>query len=182
MTLIFDADYFNNSDIGYREYQNYPHFLKRATWIADNLKGSVLVLGSAYGYLVEELVRLNIPTNGIDNSEYVYSRADESIKSMLIRADIRDYVHGFKFDWAVSWNVLESLDDISNVQSLADNHLHIICMSDASYEKLGYNMRSYEYYREQLPDAVLVDYDTCETYPATFDFKGIPLCWDKVSL
>lgn len=190
MSLNFDEEYFVSSSNGYINYRKYPHFSQRAQWIKDNLTGNVLEVGCSYGYMLEELTALSIECYGIDKSSYADTKVNVNIKAKYECIDIKDYSIGIPFDWCVSWNVLDCLDSeadavlvITKLKTLATNQLHVICMSGQNFIDQGYFIRDYNYWRNLLPDAYLVDYETKTVYVPNGEklLSKVPLCWGMVS-
>lgn len=187
----FDEDYFKGGH--YHLYQNYAHFRERATWTANNLSGSILEVGCAYGYLILELDKLGISISGVDLSSYAVGNADKSITSRIVIGDIADQKYSSNnFDWIISWNTLECLRDDQHAEAVASvlnnaakSQLHIISMvgnsNSASYLLNGYFMRSLEYWRKLLPDAVFVCSECRRVYsfPGQDDLHNIPLHFKK---
>lgn len=190
MAIIFDETYFNG-DQGYKEYKKYIHFTERALWVSNNLTGKILEIGSAYGYLLEELFNIDdkIDIAGIDISSYAVSQAHSSIASKITTVDIKDITTS-GYDWVISWNVLDCLDDETHASQVAEklnaigvNQYHVLSMSGERYTKQGYFIRDYSYWRNLLPNASLVDYETGIVYTpdGKMEKAQVPLCWDKVS-
>ena len=182
--ITFNERYFNDDrGIGYRPYRNYPHILDRAIWIRDNLSGSILEIGSAYGFLIFELDKLGIEIDGIDISSYAVSQADKSIASRLKIGDVKDAPYSSnQYDWIVSWNVLDCLNDERHAQDVAsvlndagENQLHVLTMGKYAqkYTDLGYFQRDYTYWRSLFPDATLICSDCRTVYGGSF--TEIPL-------
>jgi len=194
LNLLFDDSYFNDGTIGYKNYTDYPHFLKRAEFIRDILKAeNVIVLGGSYGFLTKHLLGFNIKSTTIDNSDYAYKRRvifDENyIKDDII--NLQKYTVFTDADWIVSWNVLDCVsgDDESNkiaevLNNFKGRQLHVICMSDKSYEDNGYFIQPEEYWKKLFPSACLVNYDIKKIIqkPTGYEsIKYVPLSWEGVS-
>ncbi len=191
MPITFNEEFFNG-DIGYQEYKNYPHFHDRAFWIKSNLSGRILEIGSAHGFLIEELNSMGMQIEGIEKSEYAVSQVDSSINNKIITKDVVD--HTFltdEYDWIISWNTLDCLDDDTHAENVASilnkgakNQLHIISMHESpnspSYIRDGYFMKTSKYWRNLFPDAILVCSECRKVYnPTSFDFSKIPLHFRK---
>lgn len=187
--MIFDEKYFKGD--GYGDYINYPHFHQRAQWILQNLSGDILEIGCAHGYLMKELQTLGVIIDGVDKSSYVDSKSVVEVKGNILIADIKDvFLATNQYDWIISWNVLDCLDDVS-AQEIADilnsggvNQLHVVLMSEKNndYTKQGYFIRDYDYWRGLLPNAILVRYEDGKVFnPTGENFSKIPLCWGEVS-
>lgn len=183
--LTFDEDYFING-IGYRNYSNYPHFKQRAEWIRDNLSGSILEVGCAAGYLIFEAYKLGIAISGIDKSKYIVDQSPSEIVSQIVLGDVVNIDSELHFDWIISWNLLDCLDDDIHAENVADvlnsigsNQLHVLCMSGQKYADEGYLIRDYVYWHGLLPEAHLVSFENKKVYNSSF--SKIPLCWGQVT-
>jgi len=160
MALIFDEKYFNET--AYLKYQHYPHFKTRAEWIKNNIKGTILVIGCAYGYLLEELEKLGIIAYGVEKSEYAYSQIKSSIKERVYNCDIIDLqVDPDLFDWVISWNVLDCLDGDKHASQVAkvlsnitQNQLHVVATHE-QYIKDGYMVRPISYWTKLFPGQII---------------------------
>lgn len=188
MSIEFDEAYY--TETGYSQYQDYPHFAKRAEWISENLSGNILEVGCGYGYLLHHLSLLGKENFGIDSSAYAEGQADTNVKARFEKIDIKDYSVATKFDWCVSWNVLDCLIDetdalaiTTKIKTFATNQLHIICMSGQRYTDQGYFIKDYTYWRTLLPDTYLVDYETKAIYIPDGErvLSGVPLILKLVS-
>lgn len=187
MGLIFDEKYF--TDTGYPSYKNFPHFRARAGWIEDNLTGSILEIGCAAGYLIDELDFLGIIIEGIDKSPYIVGQAPVSIADRVTLGDIADLSVLFpsQFDWIVSWNVLDCLIDDVNAQqvcnqlnSLGKNQLHVIATDGDHFIAQGYFIQNYAYWRNLLPNAHLIE--EMGFVHSSLAFSKVPLSYGRVSL
>ena len=185
MPMVFDETYFTDGTRGYKNYQNYPHFAQRALWIKNNLSGSILEVGCAYGYLMAELKALGITIEGVDKSKYIKFHLLTNIAGHVTIADISDVVliEG-QYDWITSWNTLDCLDNedhaiaVAEVLNTAKNQLHILSMGEkrSKYTDMGYFIRDILFWRKLLPNAVLVCSECKAVYnPITFKFSHIPL-------
>jgi len=194
VTLLFDEDYYNAGDKGYKDYKDYPHFLERAKFIKEVLQAKkVIVLGGAYGFLTKHLLDLGVESVTIDNSDYAYKQKnvfDENyIKNDII--NLSKYTIFTEADWIVSWNVLDCVSDDSESKQIAEvlnrfkgKQLHIICMNDKSYEEHGYFIRTPSYWEELYPNVCLVNYDgkTITNKPIDYEeTKNVPLNWGMVT-
>ena len=188
--MDFDATYFNGES-GYKQYQNYPHFVARALWVSNNLQGKILELGSAYGYLLEELFNIDesIYIRGVDKSAFAKSQADLSIKDKIYTVDIANADIQTQYDWIISWNVLDCLDSkahaivvANTLNSTRANQLHVLSMEGDKYRELGYFIHDYTYWRSLLPNAILICAECNKVYnPTEFKFSQIPLHSGKVT-
>lgn len=191
MAIIYNKEFFNDG-VGYQKYKNYSHFSQRADWIKSNLKGKILEIGCAFGFLIEELNSMGIQIEGIDKSEYATSQINESISNKIITKDIADHIFlTNEYDWIISWNTLDCLDDEIHAENIASilnkgtkNQLHIISMHESpnslSYIRDGYFLKTSKYWRNLFPNAILVCSECKKIYnPTTFDFSKIPLHFKK---
>lgn len=194
LSLLFDENYYVSSDKGYKDYKDFPHFLERAKFIKEVLKAEkVIVLGGAYGFLTKHLLDLGVDSVTIDNSDYACKQKvifdDDYIKNNII--NLPKYSIFKEADWIVSWNVLDCVSGDSESKQIGEvlnqfqgKQLHIICMTDESYEEHGYFIRIPDYWYELYPNACLVNYDTKTiTYkPIGYEMvKDVPLCADEVA-
>ena len=186
--MIFDEEYF--SSVGYTKYRNFPHFRERAKWIKANLVGSILEVGCAYGYLLYELHKIGVTAVGVDISSYVGTQLLPEISDRVLITDIADVVIEEKYDWIVSWNVLDCLDDDQHAIQVAGvlnkgsvDQLHIIqmCERENNYTDQGYFIRDYNYWRSLLPSAYLVSMTPQLVYVPRGKprLSQIPLCGDE---
>jgi len=186
--MIFDEAYFNGA--GYKRYYNFLHFTKRANWIKDNLSGKILEVGCAHGYLIYELDKVDVHIAGVDKSEYVGNQLVPSVASRVTIADItRVVIPDGYYDWIISWNTLDCLDNEAHAIKVAEklneskNQLHVLCMSGQNYKDDGYFIKDISYWRNLLPKAYLVCHE-CGTVYVPEGYRAlsqIPLSWEKVS-
>lgn len=184
LSLNFDEDYFTSK--GMSNYRNYPHFRDRAIWIKNNLSGSILEIGCAFGFFIAELKKLGIIAYGIDSSTYALSQVPLEIVTQVSLLDILDLeTH---YDWIISWNVLDCLQSEAHalqraqiLKTYANNQLHVI-QTDGSedYTKQGYFIRDYDYWRILLPNASIIE--QMGFVHSSFNFSKIPLSFGSVSL
>lgn len=168
MSINFDEEYF--TEIGYKDYSDRPHFLARAVFIKDILqpKDGVIVLGGAMGYTAYHLEQLGVDVLNLETSPYCYdNRVTESFETDITK------VQWNKFDWIVSWSVLDCLND-SNVDVVCTalngfetvfkgKQLHVFSCDNndnsADYIADGYFIKSHDYWKTKLPTANLVCWD-----------------------
>jgi len=191
VTLLFDEDYFNSGNDGYKDYRDFPYFLKRAKFIKEVLQAKkIIVLGGAYGFLTKHLLDLGVESVTIDNSDYAYKQKtvfDENyIKNDII--NLSKYTVFTEADWIVSWNVLDCLNE-SNVDGVCNllnsfkgKQLHLFsCSEDDNsklYIELGYFIKSHDYWKTKIPTANLACVD-CNII-VSGDYTSIPISDDKV--
>lgn len=107
MTITFDESYYRGSFVanpnpaGYDNYNENTYFDENFASLASKfiakfgsigvaLAGKkVLVVGCAYGYLVQELVNLGVDAYGMDISTFAISQAPSSISSRVMVGDVR---------------------------------------------------------------------------------------------
>lgn len=110
---IFDNPEYWNGELGYRSpgYQDFPINQKKVEYILKKgIKGPVLDVGCAHGYIVKRLREKGINAWGIDISKYAIDHAPEDIKQYLRHADATDIPFPDKtFDMAVSFSTLEHI-------------------------------------------------------------------------
>ena len=172
MGLIFDESYYNNEIRGNIDH---PHFKQRAEWIKNYIKGEdpkVYILGCAFGWTVKHLRELGVNAWGVEFSYAYEHRVTEYIFECNIKdADLSDA------DYIFSWNVFDTLwevyiDDImTNLRKYDCTQIHVMSCS-GEYE--GYTIKEKSYWESQLPNAIIVDYETKE------GLTGLPLCWGMV--
>lgn len=178
MSLQFDEKFFTE-DI---KDVDYPHYLKRAEWIANyiNPNSIVYILGCGFGYLVKYLKNLGINAIGVELADYAYNiKKDDSI----LHADIInvDYSNA---DYLFSWNVLDCLTeqkaiDVANqLNRFSAQQIHIIC-TDEIFIAQKYFIKPMSYWQNLFPNAILIEYETRKVFNS-LSLK-IPLSWDLVS-
>lgn len=126
MPITFDEAYFNGGH--YHPYQDFSHFVDRAAWINSFMNANgynhVTILGAAYGYVIKYLVENhgfdNTTVLGIENSDYAISQANSLgygvTQGYIIKGDIRTHVYDDS-DLVISWNVLDCLDDLTQINN-----------------------------------------------------------------
>lgn len=167
--------------------EDFPHYLKRAKWIANYIKPNsiVYILGCGFGYLIKHLRELEINAIGIEVGEYAYNRRkDDSI----ICADIVDIDYS-NAHYLFSWNVLDCLNEekaveiANHLNKFSAQQIHIVCcLEDKTAHKFidqNYFIKSVAYWQNLMPKAIFVEYGTEKVYG--IDSLKIPLCGDKVS-
>ena len=92
--MIFDESYFEGgAPGGYDAYGRTAYHMLSAASKARrlksefDLKGAVLIVGCAYGFLIEELVKLGIDAYGMDISPFAIGQATPEIQSRLVLGD-----------------------------------------------------------------------------------------------
>ncbi|MBO0869785.1 MAG: class I SAM-dependent methyltransferase [Micromonosporaceae bacterium] len=125
---FYDRDYYDGD--GKSNYDEYTFesspFANHADAIARmiehyRLSGPVLDIGCAKGYLVYMLRQRGIEAYGVDWSEYATASASADVRPFLRCASALDlpYPDGY-FGLAVSFDVLEHLDDCAARRALAE--------------------------------------------------------------
>jgi SAM-dependent methyltransferase len=120
----YDADYFENGiETGKSCYTNYrwipeltirmAHHIVRHLNIAEGHK--ILDYGCAKGFTVKAFRILDIDAYGCDISQYAIDNVDTDVRHYckLIKSAGNVIPFKFKFDWIISKDVLEHLDDRS---------------------------------------------------------------------
>ena len=190
MTLTFGEDYFTVNEEGMKGYKNLSHFKKRAVWVKENLSGNILEVGCAFGFLIYELDKLGVSIYGVDKSEYAGTQLAPEIANRVSIIDVKEMrISQDYYDWIISWNLLDCLDNEAHAQDVAytlntgKNQLHIVCMSGKKYTEQGYFIRGYDYWRELLPDAYLVCWECGKVYTPTGkpELNKIPFSGNRVS-
>lgn len=186
MPINFDEKYF--TETGYSPYRNAPHFQERARWIQENLAGTILEVGCASGYLIDELDFWGIIIEGIDKSPYIVGRAPVSIADRITIGDIADLstFYSAQFDWIISWNVLDCLDSAAHAEqvcvqlnALSKNQFHVIATDGDHFIQQGYFIQDYAYWRNLLPNAHLIE--EMGKVNSTVSFSEVPLSFGRVS-
>lgn len=119
---LYDEDYFEKGvTTGKSCYMNYrwtPELtIKMAFHLIRYLKieetDKILDYGCAKGFLVKALRILDIPAYGCDISSYAIANADGEVRHYckLITKDTKPIPFDFKFDWLLTKDVLEHLDE-----------------------------------------------------------------------
>lgn len=186
MPLIFDEKYF--TETGYSPYKNSPHFRERARWIEQNLSGTILEVGCAAGYLIDELDFLGITIEGLDKSSYIVGIAPTSIADRITIGDIANLstFYSSQFEWIISWNVLDCLDSDSHAQqvcsqlnALGKNQLHVIATDGDHFKQQGYFIQNYAYWRNLLPNATIIE--EMGRVNSSLSLSKVPLSFGRVS-
>jgi hypothetical protein len=218
MSLQFDEVYFNGGN-GYGNYRGYTHFQERANWLNDfmiaNGYSTILILGAGYGYLIKALVEnhgfTSATVKGIENSNYALAQAEllgyGVSQGYMINADIRTYSLP-QTDLVVSWNVLDSLTNLTEIQQIINQinnincaSIHVYCGSidplNSHYNDLGYFIPSFfdvfqaMEMNPQDDPSYLIRYHDGYTYRiirqggskfgTPYTGLNIPTCWGRVS-
>ncbi len=216
MPITFDVDYFSNNIHGYWNYRNYPHFATRAAWLNTFMIANgythITILGAGYGYLIKALVENHGFTTstvlGIENSSYAIAQANALgygiTQGYMTQADIRTHVYGAT-DLVVSWNVLDCLDNLTDVQNAIYQindiskvaFIHVACFSEdpatSNYNASGYFLPSFldtfnaMEMSPQDDSSYLIRYNDGYTYRiirqggsklgTPYTGLNVPLCW-----
>jgi len=175
--MIFDKAYFdgklvnNPNPAGYGCYKLSAYSdesaYQRATILRAQLgydAKNILILGCAYGFLVEELVKSGRNAFGLDISEYALSQASVDVSAKLVLGDASkqaDYTAVLqlagieKFDAIVSENMLCCLTDLEIkalnliTKEVATRVVHLV--SEAENLSQWYNYKSIKEYNSFLP-------------------------------
>ncbi len=73
---FYDEAYFHGGSKGYGDYSYHPRWMDVARWVKSRWQPtSVLDVGCAKGFLVQELRMLGVEAYGVDISEYAVNAA-----------------------------------------------------------------------------------------------------------
>lgn len=178
MSLQFDERFFTEEI----KDKDYPHYLKRAEWIANyiNPNSIVYILGCGFGYLVKYLRNLGVNAIGIEIADYAFqNKKDDSI----LHSDVVDIDYS-NAHYLFSWNLLDCLNDqkavevANHINKFSAQQIHIICTSE-HYIEQGYFIKPMSYWEGLFPDAILIEYETRKV--SNSGTLKIPLSWDLVS-
>lgn len=133
----------------YTQYRHHDGFAKRAALLA-NFPGPILVVGAAFGYLVDELLPYH-EAYGVDASEWAVEQAGERVIVANILTDVtRIQKHFGAFGTVVTEDLLPSLTDdeaitaATNCAQLGDIVLHLVTehgeVAELNYHSTGYWM------------------------------------------
>lgn len=125
---FYNKEYFDGtgSKSNYTGYTHIKEFIQRAHFIQKKFSPkTVLVLGCAKGYLVEDLRKLGIEALGIDISSYAINHSPKVIRKFLTIGNIRNLPYSGKFDVIVSHDVLEHIPE-EDVEKVIEN-IHRVC-------------------------------------------------------
>ena len=190
--MQFDEDYYHGL-IGFGNYQNYPHFYKRAEWLYNyyidhNLTGKVYIVGCGYGYVIKHLIEdFNVPSNrvkGLEFSAYAYQQATNlGLDQYLTFIDIQDFDFSSipDLDIVVSWNVLDCLPNetkaqqvINKLNQVTNLQMHIICITNddpnaQKYIDLGYFIKNRAYWANLFTNngTLIIEYHTGRNWKKT---------------
>ncbi len=152
MKSEFDMDYFENGiTTGKSCYLNYRWMPELTIKMAHsliqflNLKSNekILDFGCAKGYLVKALRILDVDAYGCDISEYAINNADQEIKEYcsILENNLEKIYSEKKFDWIITKDVLEHMEEIDidnflkDSLEITDKMFHVV--------PLGNNNRNY---------------------------------------
>lgn len=142
-SITYDADYFQGRSSqdpepsGYSEYsattyanetaeQLAQKFLEKSGQLGTNLIGrKVLVVGCAYGFLVQYLTALGLDCYGMDISSFAISQAPTEVASKLRVGDVR-----VEADWQ-AMKTLAGLTRPNDKFDLVIDEDMIVCLTDA---------------------------------------------------
>lgn len=179
----YDASYFEGStqtfahNAGYSSYQG-VEYNQVSTRFVDTLEDStgtvfgdmakglnvnnrfigkkILIVGCAYGFLVQGLRNLGIDAWGIDVSSFAISQAVPEVAPYLQVADANIIMSTYKrneFDWIISRWFLECIDDadlpslIDNMNKASREQVHIVFPDTTPPEY--YNVKTLEEWKQQ---------------------------------
>jgi len=139
---IYDREYFEEGTVTgkscYRNYRWLPESTIRMAYniikylkFADHEK--ILDYGCSMGYLVKAFRILDIQAFGSDISEYALKMADLDVREFCGRVTDKSInPFGFQFDWIISKDVLEHLDEecidffLADSINYTDKMFHVI--------------------------------------------------------
>lgn len=138
---FYDKEYFDGtgSKSNYTGYTHIKEFIQRARFIQKKFNPkTILVLGCAKGYLVEDLRKLGIEAFGIDISRYAVKHSPKAIRKFLTVGDIRVFPYSRKFDVVVSYDVLEHIPE-EDIEKVIKN-IYQVCKK--------YSLHSFEFEKD----------------------------------
>lgn len=150
----YDARYFDGKhqdyrhNAGYGEYKRWfrtdgadslgEFWLDKAKSLVDTydlVDKKVLEIGSAKGFIVEDLRSFGVDAYGLDISQYVYDEASAELKPFLTVGDARTYLSKYKdeeFDVILSLRFLECLSEaelpslVNEMNRISKSQIHFI--------------------------------------------------------
>lgn len=168
--MIIEAEKYDESFYNGRVYPDYSKFKhihkKRAEYLVKlGVTGKVLEIGCAYGYMVEELIKLGIDAKGIDVSEYAVS---QSITNVSVK-NVKDLDFNKEdFDYIVSYNCLDNVISDKEASLIAEilnsskaKQIHIVVMEgDFGWERYIHQiiLRDPAYWTNLYPSAKIICY------------------------
>jgi hypothetical protein len=152
MPLLADASRFEGG--WYDGYRRYPFFAQRAAWIHATVPtGKLLIAGCGWGYLVDELVKLERDAWGIDASAYCVSKdiAPGRVlqRSALVRADLNAvksaagiatngrFAAGITEDLLPCLTIAEITSALQELRRACTSLLHIVTPGDGTAQPPG---------------------------------------------
>lgn len=133
----YDKRYFDGSQCDYQCSAGYGVYIDRgfegqAKWLVKNydLKGTLLDVGCAKGFLVGYLRDLGVDAYGLDWSEYAVSSAEDRLKPYLSVGDAVDISD--HYDWIISARFMICLEQkgikklVKVFNEHSENQLHFI--------------------------------------------------------
>lgn len=179
MSELYDESFYKGRV--YPDYEKFKHIhKKRAKYLASlGVTGNVLELGSAYGYMVDELNLIDgISAVGIDISSYAVSKSTSNVSEMNIKSldfESNDY------DYIVSFNVLDNAESIEEVQDVAKilnkstaQQIHIVITKDMFTASNFFHQVILEkpsFWTELYPDAKIICFGCWNIYE--HKYKGV---------
>lgn len=149
----YDISYFDGRlatyrhNAGYSKYERWYRYEgsdstgelfkdQAARWVNQyNFTGSLLDIGCAKGFHVQDFRNLGIAAYGVDCSQYAYDTADPVVQPYLTVADIRTHINTYaRNEWDVIFSVrfLECIDEadlpnlITGMNKVSRIQIHII--------------------------------------------------------
>lgn len=116
MLKSFDEGYYESGKRGYGPHWNDVYdsehwkWSTQAKWIMDQFHPtSVLDLGCSFGWIVRELTKHGVPSQGLEVSEYAVKKGQEK-GAPVIQGDVRNLpFHDGEFDCITGFDVLEHI-------------------------------------------------------------------------
>lgn len=158
-----------------REFFNdYPIFQTRAANIVTGLNipdgSTILVAGCAFGYLVEELNKLEMNAWGFDNSRYIQQQKrlestiavhDIDLGDARFVNEVQRKIKINRFDYIITEDVLTSYTDLElsglfrNCERIATNIVHIVAQQ--AYPE--FNIKPLSTWRAMEPTHIWLDFN-----------------------
>lgn len=181
MSLKFDEDYYKLYESEYE--QKYGHFERIAIYIRDVIKPETRVIdfGGALGYVSKWLNSYGIESITVDSSQYCY---DNKVCTDFVKT--LDEVNFDDYDVLVSWGVLSSVEPsllmntLARLNTFVGTQLHLFSCDDSknSYLYVEYNLKSHDFFIQNLSTSNLVCWDHKKVIQG--NYRNVPI-WFKVS-
>ena len=159
---LYDKSYFEGDGSNYvGGYKDEPLFLQLAHYIKEKtypIKGKILEIGCAKGYLVKNLRELGLDAYGCDISEYAVN--ESPIKEFLKVGSLINLPYkGNEFEWVYSFDTLEHLHEdevepaIKELLRVGEKHFHSITTPEYTVgeDKTHFCMKPISWWKEKFP-------------------------------